>query len=232
MSRPAPQPARHWRTRLRRGMIGSKGMATTLPAFRGQHASRDMDAPPALLTSALESGERLTWWDRPQRGIVFRGSDGFLIPFSIVWASGASYGAVAMLNKATFSPPEVLMSLLFLALAIYIVIGRFLHDVWRRGRIVYGLTDRRVLIVRPSKLVSLSLEGITELNLEERGSGRGSIGFGPGSEKFGWNRQSPWSGEPAVPTFELIAEARKVHTAIRDAQKKAQLASAAKRERS
>jgi hypothetical protein len=45
------------------------------------------EAPPDFLTSALEREERLVWWDRPQRGLVLRSGDVFLILFSLVWIS-------------------------------------------------------------------------------------------------------------------------------------------------
>src|ERR1700722_7474529 len=179
-----------------------------------------MDTPPPLLTSALELGEKLIWWERLQGGIVFRGMDGYLIPFSIVWTSAAGVGGARGLPSPQFAP-QAAIPILFVAIGAYLVVGRFFYDAWRRGRTVYGLTDRRILIVRPSKLVSLSLEGLSEMSLTERRSGRGSIAFGPSSGGAGWNRQGPWSGEPRVPTFEFIPEARKVQAAIRDAQKKA-----------
>jgi hypothetical protein len=82
------------------------------------------------------------------------------------------------------------------------------------------LTDRRVLILRPSKQTSVPLDRIGEMSLQERSSGRGSVVFGPSS----LNRQNAWGawgGEPVVPTFEFIADVRKVYAAIRDSQKKA-----------
>jgi hypothetical protein len=175
-----------------------------------------MDFPPALLNAALERGEKLIWWDLPQRGIVFRAIDAFLIPFSIFWISVPGSGAIAMLRGAELSP-QAFMLVPFLVIGAYLLVGRFLYDAWRRGRTVYGLTDRRVLILRPSKQISLVLDRIGEMSLQERTNGRGSIVFG----SSGVNRQNAWGGEPVVPTFEFIADARAVYAAIRDAQKKA-----------
>jgi hypothetical protein len=179
-----------------------------------------MDVPPALLTSALEKGEKLIWWDQPQGGIVFRAIDGFLIPFSIVWVSIPAAGAITTLRGASAVSPQSFMVVPFLAIGAYILVGRFLYDAWRRGRTVYGLTDQRALILRPSKQISITLDHISEMSLQERGSGRGSIVFGPS----GINRQNAsgvWGGDPAVPTFEFIPDARNVYAAIRNAQKKA-----------
>jgi hypothetical protein len=178
-----------------------------------------MDIAPPQLSSALEPGEKLIWWDQPQGGLVLRPIDGFLIPFSILWTSFAGFGAFTALNRTTFTP-EALVPSAFVVIGLYLVFGRFLYDAWRRPRTVYGLTDRRVLIVRPSKRINLSLDGASEMTLREHRNGRGSIAFGSGSGMSGWNRQGAWSGEPAVPTLEFIAEPNKVLAAIREAQKK------------
>src|SRR5262249_54503388 len=105
----------------------------------------------------------------------------------------------------------------FLVIGAYLLVGRFLYDAWRRGRTVYGLTDRRVLILRPSKQIGLALDRVSEMTLQERMNGRGSLVFGTSA----FNRQNVWGGGPEVPTFEFIADARAVYTDIRDAQKKA-----------
>jgi hypothetical protein len=178
-----------------------------------------MDTPPALLTSALDRGENLIWWGQPQGGIVFRAIDWFVIPFSIVWISVPSAGAVAALRSASVSP-QAFMVVPFLVIGAYLLVGRFIYDAWRRGRTIYGLTDRRVLIHRPSKQISVELDRIGEMSLQERSSGRGSIVFGPSGLNL-QNSWAVWGGEPAVPTFEFIADARNVYSAVRNMQKKA-----------
>lgn len=35
---------------------------------------------------------------------------------------------------------------LFIPVGLYITIGRFFHDAWRRGHTTYGLTSERVII--------------------------------------------------------------------------------------
>jgi hypothetical protein len=179
------------------------------------------EAPPAELTNVLESNERLIWWDRPHRGIVFRPADAFLIPFSLVWVSMPGVGVISMLRGGATSPtPFSLVPVLFVAIGLYLLIGRFFYDAWRRARTVYGLTNSRVLIVQPWKYKSLDLAGISEINLQLRRSGRGSIVFGPEYGVFDRRGNSGWGGAPAVPTFELIDEAAQVHAAIRNAQKR------------
>jgi len=178
-----------------------------------------MDIPPAMLTSALERGEKLIWWGQPQGGIVFRAIDGLIIPFSILWISVPSAAAIAALRGASASP-QAFMIVPFLVIGVYLLVGRFFYDAWRRGRTIYGLTDRRVLILRPSKQISVDVDRIGEMSLQERSGGRGSIVFGPSGLNL-QNSWAVWGGDPAVPTFEFIVDARNVYAAIRNTQKKA-----------
>ena len=142
-----------------------------------------MDAAPSVLRNAIDRDERLIWWDRPKRGLTLRAADAFVIPFSIVWASGAATGVYATLTKgAQF--PEVLFAGFFAVAGIYILIGRFFQDAWRRGRLVYGLTSKRILIVAPSRQTSLDLASIAEMQLQQQSNGTGSIVFGPDAGLF------------------------------------------------
>src|SRR5262249_27935339 len=128
-------------------------------------ANRLTAAPPAPLVGALERGEKLIWWDRPKRGLVLRTIDAFLVPFSLVWMSIVLTSVAAILTKgASFA--ESIITPFFLAIGVYLVIGRLLHDAWRRQRTVYGLTGKRILFVQPSGLKSLDLLGIQETNLQ------------------------------------------------------------------
>ncbi len=43
------------------------------------------------LQNNLSSGEKLVWIGRPKKGIVFRSSDAFLIPYSLIWGGFAIF---------------------------------------------------------------------------------------------------------------------------------------------
>jgi hypothetical protein len=136
-----------------------------------------MDQVPSILTDVLERDERLIWWDRPKRGLVLRAADAYLIPFSVVWSSMALFAAFAGFAKGKLFP-DMLITSIFGVAGIHLLFGRFLQDAWRRGRLVYGLTSKRVLIVAPSRLTSIDLEQLGEMQLQGKRSGTGSIVFG------------------------------------------------------
>ena len=93
----------------------------------------------------LESGERLLWTGHPPRGLMFHAYDFLLIPFSLVWSAGAIAGGVAAMLQA--SGPGPLFGLPFVAVALYLLVGRFIIDAVGRGRTYYAVTDRRAIIL-------------------------------------------------------------------------------------
>lgn len=174
---------------------------------------------PSLVSDRLEPGEHLLWWDRPPAGLIFRPADWFLVPFSVLWACFAFFWEAKVLDSN--APPLFgLVGVPFVLVGIYILVGRFVHDAWRRGRTAYGLTDQRVMIVTGSwETKSVYLEGLGEVNLRERGDGTGSIIFGHEQSPFMRGNLGAWSGRPSVPTFERVKDVRRVLSAIREAQK-------------
>ncbi len=182
-------------------------------------------SPPDVLRSRLDPGEHLIWWDRPRQGFLLRKADVFLVPFSLFWGGFAVFWEYSV---ATGGAPAhfKLWGIPFVAIGIYLIAGRFFHDIWRRSRLFYGLTGSRALIATPGSCRSIALDRLGEIHLQEGAGGEGSIAFGrePLQARVGVNGTASWTGAPAIPTFERIPDARGVHAAIREAQKKAALA--------
>ena len=109
-----------------------------------------------------------------------------------------------------------------MAIGIYMIIGRFFYDAYRRSKTRYAVSNQRVLIlydgVRP-EIQSLDLRSLGEINLTFGRSGSGSIFFGHAPAK---PRGTFPGGDDGRPKFDMIDRAQTVHTLIRDAQRKAQ----------
>jgi hypothetical protein len=92
------------------------------------------------------------------------------------------------------------------------IAGRFFVDAWVRRNTIYGLTDKRVLIVRSvplAKVTALNLASLPSVHLSERSGGRGSITFG--EDSLWWRGFPGWN--PALtstPAFTGIENAGEV----------------------
>jgi len=171
------------------------------------------------LRSHLDSGEKLLWAGRPAQGIVLTRQDGYLIPFGVLLVAAG---------------------LRFIPMVIYIVIvGRLLANLWYRSRLIYGVTDRRAIILsgmRRRSVQSIYFSSLITLKLEERRNRSGTIYFGedhptpsywhgahygPYGPEFGQVDDIPYApggrtrlGEEQ---FFRIVDAKKVYTTLHEA---------------
>jgi hypothetical protein len=153
-------------------------------------AQRVVAAAEDELRSHLDSGEKLLWVGRPAQGMAVTPQDWYAIPFSAVWLGFAVYSfLVAPITNKTSVPLRspgplalfVATGLLFIGLGIYFLIGRFFADRLYRSRLIYGVTDRRALIIsglRRRYVQSIFLSSLGALKIEERRDGSGTIYFG------------------------------------------------------
>lgn len=169
----------------------------------------------------LEPGEKLLWAGRPASGIKLRASDILLIPFSLLWAGFAIFWEVGVINS---NAPLFfrLWGIPFVLVGLYIVAGRFFHDAWRRDKTLYGLTDRRAVIVSgilSRRISSIFLDNLADLTLSERANGEGSIQLGrPVPSYWRWNGGWWSGGADEGHSFEFIPDAAQVYRMIQKAK--------------
>ncbi|WP_421935680.1 hypothetical protein [Phenylobacterium sp.] len=141
----------------------------------------------------LRAGERITWTGRPPSGPRFHSRDVFLVPFSLLWGGFAIFWELSVLS--TPGPGFfAIWGVPFVAIGLYMIIGRFFVDAWLRGRTVYALTTERALVLRTlvsEKLLSGRLDAAV---VERRNDGRGVLRFGgsPGSFSVFQSRGMGW----------------------------------------
>ena len=174
------------------------------------------------LRPALGYNENLIWTGKPKTGIIFRTADIYLIPFSLIWFGFAIFWEYNVV-RAGFTP-FALFGLPFIAVGLYISIGRFYIDAWRRKRTIYGITDNRVIIksgLFVKEIKSLNIRTMSDLSFKEKKDGSGTINFGPIDFRYSFfNGIGYWPGIKPTPSFEFIDEVRTVYNILIDQQRK------------
>ncbi len=173
-----------------------------------------------VIQAELDSEEKLIWFGVPKQSMVFRRSDLFMIPFSLLLVGYAIFWeafAISRINENTgivgyiFALPGVA----FVALGLYMVFGRYVFDAKKRSTTFYGLTDKRVIIVSgifKKSVKSLDFSALSELSITENSDLSGTIAFG---------RKGRNIKRFDVPKFELIENSKEVYNELRARQQAA-----------
>lgn len=174
----------------------------------------------AVVDSELTRGEELLWSGQPRQGLIFRPTDIFMVPFSILWGGLAILWTVAI----TLSDGWVgLLGLPFLVIGLFAIFGRFIWDSAVRSRTFYGVTDRRLITIRTRWRRAVSTIPIGQLGaieMREHRSGRATVTFGPIAMSWlglqpGLNSSGRQQAQRS--NFDHIDDGRRVYELIRDA---------------
>ena len=122
----------------------------------------------------LDRGERILWEGAPAGGLRFRASDlplslfgAFFFSFACFWVYMAStMGGGA---PGAFGLIFPLFGLPFIAVGLYLLVGRFFWGAYKRGRTRYALTEKRAIIATNAfgrKLKSYPISASTRLDYE------------------------------------------------------------------
>ncbi len=179
----------------------------------------------AFIQSEIDPGETLLWVGQPVQGVVLRGSDIFMIPFSFLWGAFAIFWEYSVITQgAPFF--FIVFGIPFVLVGLYIMFGRFYVEAKQREKTFYGLPNERIVIASGlfrKKVKSLSLRTLTDISLSESSNGNGSISFGNSFPFAAMFAGVSWPGMEQYlgPRFDLISNAKQVYQQIREAQKNA-----------
>jgi hypothetical protein len=168
----------------------------------------------------LDLGEHVLWTGRPRQGIVFREGDIFIIPFSVLFGGAAVSELSKFLRKTQTGGSTISHALLLIpamAIALYLVFGRLVVDAYHGSKLVYAITDRRVIILDSAlrnSVTWIELRSLEKQKLVEHEEGRGTIHFGPISKN---DTLRLHAGMTENPTFFQIKNARNVYELLRKA---------------
>ena len=173
---------------------------------------------PGLVRAEVRPGERLLWGGRPRPGLRLQRSDLATIPFSVFFFGFSLFWFWSASGGGRSISPFSLFGLPFILIGLYMLIGRFFLDAYRRQHTYYGLTDQRLLTVSDAfgrKSTAVSLHNLPSLSLEVGGDGYGTISVGgpPGIPTvFGFSNRD--NNQPNVLTLEQVEAARVVYEQI------------------
>ena len=177
----------------------------------------------SAIRSELRRDERLLWSGQPPRGVRLCAADAFLIPFSIMWGGFAIFWETSVISGgAPFF--FMLWGIPFVLVGLYLMFGRFLVDAWQRSRTFYALTNDRIIIVSgifSRNTRSLNVRTLSDVTLNKRGNGNGTISFGPVPPMYAWWGGAGWPGmgRYMAPSLEVEGNADEVYEKILAVQK-------------
>jgi hypothetical protein len=177
---------------------------------------------PSEINPLLAKRERVLWNGRPKQGLLFRKSDAFMIPFSLMWGGFAIFWETTVIKSgAPFF--FMLWGIPFVLVGLYMIVGRFFADAWQRTKTFYTVTNERILIVGGlfnRTVTSLELRTLPEMSLSLQDDDKGTLSFGEDQTGFGSTFGGRWSqsNQKRPPQFEGIPDAAGVMARIREAQ--------------
>lgn len=169
----------------------------------------------------LSSDEKLIWAGKPKTGIVFRSSDLFLIPFSLLWGGFAIFWEtnVFMTDAPFFFK---LWGIPFVLVGLYITVGRFFLDARKREKTIYGITPDRIIIktgIFSTEIKSLNIRTLSDITIDQKEDYSGTITLGPTDFRYAMMQGMEWPGAKQPPRLELIKDVKSVYDKIIDLQR-------------
>lgn len=198
---------------------GAPGRCRILFTFRQSHRMNfELENE---LRSMLEREERLVWTGRPKRGLLFRPTDFFLIPFSLFWMGFVVFWEYMALK--TGGGFFALFGIPFILVGLYLLIGRYFFDALQRKRTIYGITGERVIIrsgIFSRQVSSFFIRTLPGIVLKEKADGSGTIIFGQPDTRPAGYRGSLSRSIQMPAALEMIEEVRNVYNILVSAQRR------------
>jgi len=169
------------------------------------------------LAPYLLPGEALIWTGRPSRGFRLRDED--RLPVGTV-ALCAVILIIAYASRPILSLFDLILSI-FLAAAALSLLLKFLVDMLMRRSSVYGLSERRALMLTewPRRtLRHVPLVRVSHLAITDIGPKRQTILLGVPIPPPDWRSGYWWPGMELfrAPSFELIEDGWRTYSLLRD----------------
>jgi len=145
----------------------------------------------------LRRDEQLLWHGTPDARVWFTSEDAFLIPFSLLWSGFAFSWEFGVVSSGGPGLAQ-LWGIPFMALGLYLVVGRFFYKSYRKRHTVYAITTKRALILEPRSFSDLPLGDQPVSVKRSRDSRHASVTF-TDAWLPGRGTRRPWRARGYVP---------------------------------
>lgn len=193
----------------------------------------------AAILPELLSGESIVWAGQPNPRVVFHKEDATLIPFSLLWGGFAIFWEIGVMGLGPFGTHSgqpwgfgMVWGIPFVLVGQYLIWGRFLYGFWKKARVYYAVTNRRVIAVQRApnrKVASAYIDTLPALMKTVRSDGIGTVTFAQAEPL--WSRQRGWGAwDPMrvddIPSFIDIYDADEVYRLVAGLREKVHAAEA------
>lgn len=134
----------------------------------------------------LMGGETVLWRGKPDPRVHFTRTDSFFVPFSIFWLAFAVFWTTAVSSSPKAPAFIWLFGLLFVAIGIYMTVGRFFVKAATKRRTSYVLTDRRAIVAAPWGVSSIAWQDAQPLVQIRPGGAHVDVVFGMTTGPMSW----------------------------------------------
>lgn len=179
-----------------------------------------LDSAERMITPVLSDGEKLLWSGRPRRLFSLQPSDYIRLVLSAVLMV-VFFGLFSDIHwDPDASLDRYLVPIFFFLVALTIGLATPIHGALLRARTVYGLTDRRAIIVAGSDVTSVPIADWEDFDYDLNADGSGTITFGPRPDDMtgALSRYPP----PPPPAFQSIDNVAQVYELMQDPRAKEQ----------
>lgn len=122
-------------------------------------------------------GDTVLWKGKPGKGHLLGPQDVVMIPFSIFWCGFAIFWEITALTSGAPSF-MALFGIPFVAVGLYITVGRFIHSAHTRKRTAYVITRHKIIRARGNRIDVLDSKNMPPYRLVANRDGSGTIRFG------------------------------------------------------
>lgn len=119
--------------------------------------------------------EHITWKGQPEKGNYLAPHDIFMIPFSLFWCGFALFWELTAIQSGVGF--MMFWGLPFVAVGLYMVLGRFLYAAYMRDKTYYIVTNKKLIIKKGSHITIYDGKDLPPMTLRIHKNGNGTITF-------------------------------------------------------